>query len=389
MSARPSATERAGEILQTHIGLRLEPSLRSRLERALNDVAALAEQSPDQFVASLARDRSALQDLCDRVTVQESGFFRHAEQFDVLTRHILATLTPPVRIWSAACGNGQEPYSLAMLLVELGIEGRVMATDVSAAAVRRTERGRYSERELTGLSPARRVAHGVTQGSSWSVNSDVRRRVDAGVRNLLQPLADAVATCQIVFCRNVLIYFTPEHANAFLDRLADCLPPGAHLFLGGAESIWHITDRFEPLQFGSTFVYRVRSDRPPSRASVAAPLRRRPRAPSRIRRITDPPIATAADDLARRGREALVAGDDASAVRSLRMWTYLEPDNVLAQFHLAVALDSSGDAPAAARAFSATSHLVQRRPDNGALVDFGGYALADVLRLLDTKKDAF
>jgi chemotaxis methyl-accepting protein methylase len=404
-----AAVARAGELLRRRIGLRVEASLYLRLARAVGDAARQAGQDPEEFVAGLNDETGSLQSLCDLVTVQESGFFRHPEHFDVLARRLLPAVSGPVRIWSAACGYGQEPYSLAMVLAEQGVEGRILATDVSRDAERRTRQALYSDRELGGLSEWRRHAHGTMTESTWAVAPALRSRVDVAVHNLLDPLPPEVALCQIVFCRNVLIYFTAEHAAAFVDRLADALPPDAHLFLGGAESMLSVSDRFEPRHLDDTFVYRVR--RPAARvqrASSASPPRTRPSRPRhagrspatakpvkrseperptrRVRPSEVPSITTA--ELARLGREAHARGDHAEAVRLFRKWAYLDRDDPLAHFHLGLALEGAGDRAAALRSFGVSRSLLLRGDVSESVEAFGGFSIDDVLQMIATKQEA-
>jgi chemotaxis protein methyltransferase CheR len=406
-----AAVARAGELLRRRIGLRVEASLYLRLARAVGDAAYHAGQDPEEFVAGLNDDAASLQSLCERVTVQESAFFRHPEHFDVLAHRVLPAVDGPVRIWSAACGNGQEPYSLAMVLAERGVDGRITATDVSRDAVRRTHEARYSDRELGGLSESRRRVHGTMTEATWTVAPALRSRVDVAVHNLLDPLPLEVGLCQIVFCRNVLIYFTAEHAAGFIDRLADALPPDAYLFLGGAESMLSVSDRFEPVHLDDTFVYRVR--RPAPRVAVERPSpalwlrsraprprhagrssatadpakRHRQNRPARqTRPVDEPPVTTA--DLARRGREAHASGDHAEAVRLFRKWAYLDRDDPLAHFHLGLALEADGDRVAALRSFGVSRSLLLRGDFTESSAAFGGFSVDDVLRLIATKEAA-
>lgn len=400
------AVARAGELLRRRIGLRVEASLYLRLARAVGDAAQHAAQDPDEFVAGLHDDAASLQSLCERVTVHESAFFRHPEHFEVLAHRVLPAVSRPVRIWSAACGNGQEPYSLAMVLAEQGVEGRITATDVSRDAVRRTREAQYGDRELGGLSDARRRAHGTSTESTWTAAPALRGRVDVAVHNLLDPLPLEVGLCQIVFCRNVLIYFTAEHAAAFIDRLADALPPDAYLFLGGAESMLSVSDRFEPQHLGETFVYqvrrpaprvavrrlapasqaRVRDDRRSLATAVPATRRRQNRPARQPRRVETPPVTTA--ELARRGREAHANGDHAEAARLFRKWAYLDRDDPLAHFHLGLALEADGDRAAASRSFGISRSLLLRRDATESVEAFGGFGIDDVLRLIESKEAA-
>ena len=222
--------------------------------------------------------------------------------------------------------------------------------------------------------------------ATWTVAPALRSRVDVASTTCSIRCPPTSAHCQIVFCRNVLIYFTAEHAAAFLDRLADALPPDAHLFLGGAESMLAVSDRFEPRHLGDTFVYRVRRPAPARRrratvAGVAAPVaphraaarrggrsrdaRRRRSAAAANRPLAGraPPTAPSitAAELARprpRGpceRRPRRGGPccSASGRTSSR-------DDPLAHFHLGLALEAGGDRPAALRSFGVSRSLLLR-----------------------------
>ena len=180
---------------------------------------------PQRTWTASPRAATPLQGLLNRVTVQETAFFRHPEQFEVLARDVLPTLPRPVKIWSAGCANGQEPFSLAMLLEEQGIAGSVIGTDLSTTALQRTVAARYVTRELSGLSPRRIARHLTRTRDSWQINPAIRGRVRTLYHNLLDPLPLEVQSCQVIFCRNVLIYLSPDHTRAFLRADRRHVPP--------------------------------------------------------------------------------------------------------------------------------------------------------------------
>jgi chemotaxis protein methyltransferase CheR len=347
-----------------------------------------------------------MQSLVNRVTVQESGFFRHPDHFEVLAADILPALTPPVTIWSAGCANGQEAYSLVMVLEEQGIDGSVLATDLSTSALERTAAATYSTREIGGLSTLRRRRHLTRHGDEWTVKAPLRSRVTAVQHNLLDGVPARVPNCQVVFCRNVLIYFSPAHTVAFLEKLAAALLPGAYLFLGSAESLWHVTDRFEAVQLGESFAYRRRGDplrRPrTTHAATRAPVRsssRRQR-PTQLqqaprRRPETPvvqPVRAAAkvpqeiDAVAEIGRQALDAGETATAVVAFRKWAYLAPDDPLASLHLALALEAGGHYGFAQRAFGVARAALLRGGTSMEATELGGYSPEELVRLLESKQ---
>jgi chemotaxis protein methyltransferase CheR len=149
--ALETVVDRVAELLRLRIGLRPDPTLRGRVRRAIRDEASQHGQDLATYFDILVVGSNALQSLMNRVTVQETAFFRHPEHFEVLARDVLPTLPRPATIWSAGCANGQEAFSMAMLLEEQGIDVPVIATDLSTTALQRTSVARYTRRELSGL----------------------------------------------------------------------------------------------------------------------------------------------------------------------------------------------------------------------------------------------
>jgi chemotaxis protein methyltransferase CheR len=395
----------AAQLLDARIGLKPDVSFRPRLARALRDVAESMNIEREELVGALATNAALFDAVLNKVTVQESGFFRHPEQFEILARVILPKLQAPFRAWSAASANGQEAYSLAIAMSEAGGPGSVFASDVSPAALMRTATGSYAAREMGGVSEERRRRHFLREGDRWRVRQDLREMVTVQRHNLLDPIPPHVATCQVVMCRNVLIYFKQRHAESFLERLADSMSRTACLFVGAAETLWQMTDRFEPAQIGVSYVYRpiprgaVRRTAPAAAVTSSRPSA----APSPVLSITKPltprhapslvtptpvtgPLAQPLDETGqedgRLGRQLLASGSLQLAIVAFRRWAFLAPDDPTAYFQLGSALDEAEAHTSALRAYRAAIAALDRcEPER--LVDLlHGFNPSELRRLL-------
>jgi len=388
-----AVVDRVAELLRSAVGLRAEPTLRARMRRCIRDEIADNGTDAESYLRALTAGSALRQSLLNRITVQETAFFRHPEHFALLEREILPATRRPLSIWSAGCANGQEAYSLAMLLEEQRITGSIIATDISTSALARTDAARYSTKEVSGLTTARVDRHLSAVGDGWEVTQALRNRVSTMHHNLIDPVPSRVRSCQIVFCRNVLIYFSPEHARIFLDRVAQAMP-AAWLFLGSSETIWAIGDRYETVRFGDTYAYRPL----PGSGTPAAVPRSLP-APSpeasfRAHARPIPDAATPADHdeaamiagLARSGQTELDAGHNAAAVVLFRKWAYLAPQDSLAHLHLGLALEAAADPAAAHRAFSAARRALDLADPAEVEHAIDGYSIAELHKLLDAKQ---
>jgi chemotaxis protein methyltransferase CheR len=379
--------------LARRVGWRIDPKEQGRLARCVAEASAARDVDVKDYVAQLESDPVLLQDLLDRVTVQETAFFRDRAQFDALAESVLPGLAAPVTVWSAACSNGQEAYSVAMVLAELDHAGsRVIATDISTKAIERTRRGWYSNAELKGLSSRRRDQYLMAVDGGFEIVPDVRARVDVGHLNLAtDPPPFAAGSNAVVLCRNVLIYFSPHEIVRFIDRLADWMAPGSWLFLGYSESLRHVTERFELVRVGDAFLYRCVAPRGAYRAPAPtrAPKRDAPnrdvptRRPSRTVAAEVAPVDVAT--LTAIGAAAGLSGDHAAAVTAFRKHAYLHPDQPIAHLHLGLALEASGDVSAACRAYAAARNALDR--SDAAMVEetLEGYGVDELARLLDMK----
>lgn len=236
---------------------RLEPRLRSWQVPSL---AALAEHLRTQPTSPLADGVIAA------LTTNETLWFRDGKPFDAMRQAILPDLFQrsgadrSLRIWSAACSTGQEVYSLAILLDEEGVRAKncrvsILGTDISEPAVERAKAAIYTQFEVQrGLSAKRLVQYFEQAGSDWRVRGELRTGIEFRLLNLLDVPRD-LGLFDVVFCRNVLIYFEADLKRSVLASIASRMRPGAYLALGGAETTLGLTSSFAPLP-GWTGMYR-------------------------------------------------------------------------------------------------------------------------------------
>lgn len=204
-------------------------------------------------------------ELMDRLAVPETFFWRQPEQILALAnvvapRHLERRRGAPLRIWSAACCSGEEPVSIAIALAEAGLLFRqpieIVGSDASAALVERARRGLYGERSFRNLPPTLRDRYFRFEGGGWRVDP----RVHAGIRwttaNLVEP-ADVrpLAAADVIFCRNVFIYFSDAAVGHVARLFAEGLDDEGHLFLGASESLTRLATDFELDEVGGAFVY--------------------------------------------------------------------------------------------------------------------------------------
>ncbi len=226
-------------------------------------------------------DEAVIRDVVEAMTTNESFFFRDTKPFDQFKALVLPALlksranSRTIRIWSAACSSGQEPYSLAMILSEAaaqlnGWRIEIIGTDLSTDILGRAKEGMYSQFEVQrGLPITMLVKYFAQVGDRWQINAKIRGMVQYRDFNLLQDLS-VLGRFDVVFCRNVLIYFDQPTKTRVLNNMAKMMPDDGFLFLGGAETVLGITDRFQMMP-GQRGVYGVTGTQRPAPAfSLAA-----------------------------------------------------------------------------------------------------------------------
>lgn len=260
--------ERFRELIAERLGLQFEDAklhflaevLRRRLRGGRGE-----EEYLERLAARGARDD--LDALALELTVPETYFFRNIEQFHVLAEVALPQLAQgaagaPLRVLSAGCASGEEPYTIAMIGREApaGLALEIRGADINAAMLEKAARGRYTEWALRETPPEMRGRWFRRKGSEWTLDETIRKAVRFMRCNLAEEDAAfwAAASCEIVFCRNVLMYLTPAKAAALIARIAAALVPGGYLFLGHAETLRGLSHDFDLHHTHGTFYYRRR-----------------------------------------------------------------------------------------------------------------------------------
>jgi chemotaxis protein methyltransferase CheR len=254
----PSDYEFLRKLLREHSGLDLSSDKQYLVESRLIPLARRVGLSGiAELVQKMKGGSDALtSDVVEAMTTNETFFFRDKIPFDHLRETILPALLQAranrrsLRIWCAASSTGQEPYSIAMCLKQFGLalagwRVEILATDLSQGVLEKSRAGIFSQFEVQrGLPIQMLVKHFTQVGELWQLNADIRAMVQHRQLNLLQDFSH-LGTFDVIFCRNVLIYFDPETKVGMFDRLAKVLEPDGLLALGAAESVVGISEAFK------------------------------------------------------------------------------------------------------------------------------------------------
>jgi chemotaxis protein methyltransferase CheR len=240
----------------------------SRLEPLAHSVGL---QSVSDLVTRLRSDPNSLlhEQVVEAMTTNETSFFRDLYPFESLRTHVLPAIidrnreTRVINIWSAGCASGQEPYSLAMLIKEDFPELEswsvaILATDVAAAVLERARTGRFAQIEMNrGLPAHLHVKYFHRDGTQWQIDESIRKRVRFERSNLVTSWP-ALPSMDLVFLRNVLIYFDQETKEGVLQRMRGVMRPHGYLLLGASETTLNIDEGYERHPLGRTVWYTKR-----------------------------------------------------------------------------------------------------------------------------------
>jgi len=373
--------EASGNVVSpSHLPALLDAGLLRARARGLPDLAAYVD----------ALEQGALVDewrhLLPLVTVKESFFFRTPEHFRAVREVVVPALTArrsdsrTLRIWSAGCARGEEPATLAIVLAEmgelLGWDWRILATDVDEEALAAARCGRYRERAVAPVPEPLRRRYFRPRDDGFELDAAILSRIDYRALNLArEPWLLPEPPYDLIFIRNVLIYFRPESQRRLARGMARVLAADGFLFLGACETLWQLTDQLAPVDLGDCFCYRHpqrQPDRrrrtpaaaPPAQASTPPPPHPRPGAEPAP---AGPPPSwpSRAEEALAAAVRALAAGEVAAAREAVRAALATAPTDAAAHTLEGLVNEAAGDGPAALAAYRAAlfldPHLFQVR----------------------------
>jgi chemotaxis protein methyltransferase CheR len=275
------------DYIQRHSGIYLEQTKLDSLRISLVTRATRHEfKDLEEYFRLLVDDDDEFRELLNLITINETSFFRFPQQFDALRNAVIPELIADrpdsnrtFRVWSAGCSTGEEPYTIAMTLLDSGLESmgwrcHVMGTDVSTKALGVARAGIYKGKALQNVSEDVLSRHFRRIPEGFQVSGNVRRLVDFGYHNLIKepyPLS-LMGDWDIIFCRNVTIYFKVESTRRVVKNLFNSLNDGGYLFVGHSETLTSISEDFEAVEIGGVFLYR--KSRSGRRTQVAADVQK-------------------------------------------------------------------------------------------------------------------
>jgi chemotaxis protein methyltransferase CheR len=270
----PAELKLISQYIQTITGIYLDQNKSYLFETRLSSIAETYHCKSYQELHHKAKQdpsKKIEKEIIDAITTNETLFFRDKSPFELLQHKILpeiidarstkSPLKTKIKIWSAASSTGQELYSIAIVIKEL-LNGSsdysftLSGTDISDAAVAQASYGKYNRFEIErGLDRKYLQKYFTLFGDSWKIKDEIRAMVNFRKLNLMQPLT-ALGKFDIIFCRNVAIYFTLEDRKKLFNKMADCLSDDGYLVIGSTESLTGVCSRFVPKRHLRSIFYQ-------------------------------------------------------------------------------------------------------------------------------------
>lgn len=259
------------EIIHEHCGIFLPDNVTFLLERRLRPrLKALELEDFRSYYRYVKYTRDGYEELCEiveRITTNETYFFREEYQLKDFIEEIIPDILQeherdlPVNIWSAGCSSGEEPYTLAMLLNDSGFTNsfdfNILANDISQQVLDKARDGIYREASFRETRPDVMMRYFRREGARFRINENIRRQVTFEQANLIDSSTlIGYQNFDVIFCRNVMIYFAKESREQLLQEFLERLRPGGYLLLGHSESLVNLSTGFELIPLKRGIVYR-------------------------------------------------------------------------------------------------------------------------------------
>ncbi len=245
------------------------------VERRLQDrIVATGNASFREYFTLVRFETSGveMQHLVNAMTVNETYFYREDYQFDALVQHVLPDIArtrgpgKPIRIWSLPCSTGEEPYSIAMQILENwgqadAYDIEILASDIDSRVIVDAKAGIYSARALHRLSDKLKAKYFRPRGDDFQICDALRQSIDFSVVNVSDAMAmRRFRDIDVIFCRNMLIYFDDDSRRQAVETLYESMRPGGVICLGHSESMSRMSAMFEPRRYGGTILYQRPAD---------------------------------------------------------------------------------------------------------------------------------
>lgn len=239
------------------LGIDLTAYKANQLQRRISSLMSrIGVSTIEDYIGILKKDLTQRQKFIDYLTINVTEFFRNPEIFDEFEKVIKEYLDykNPLKIWSAACSIGAEPYSLAMMLKETkpGVNHKIIATDIDSTILERAKKGEYSRQEVKTIPNSLMNKYFKQEGNNYLIDDNIKRMVTFKKHDLILDNYDS--NFDVIVCRNVVIYFNQDVKDKIYDKFSKSLKKGGILFVGATESIYNYKAfDFEKV---STFIYR-------------------------------------------------------------------------------------------------------------------------------------
>ncbi len=260
----PEVFEKLRDLIYEKSGIFFEISKKYLLENKLSKrIQELKLRDYEAYVKFLKANKNELYYLFDAITINETYFFRHAQQIEVFLIVVSELLKskPILNVWSAACSSGEEPYTLVIALMEKygnNIPARILASDISQEILEKAKKGIYNEYALKEMSPALKQKYFDFENNTYKIKDNVKNKVIFRQINLVDESGlSSVGKMDIVFLRNVLIYFNNQSRQKVINKIYnDILNKNGYLFLGATESISRLNTNLKLVHFKQALAYK-------------------------------------------------------------------------------------------------------------------------------------